>query len=142
MLSQANISPTTPMGATLVAGGATFRAWAPRATAVYVNGIFGGVPKSGQTADLLMAKDAKGYWTGFMPGATDGDPYHFWVVGTNPTSGYKRDPYAREMAEDAPFPTCSCLIRSATAYPWHDAAFVTPDFSNMIVYQLHVGTYA
>jgi 1,4-alpha-glucan branching enzyme len=142
MISQSNILPTTPMGATFINGGATFRAWAPRATAVYVNGIFGGAPKTGQTDDLLMAKDASGYWTGFMPGAQDGDLYHFWVVGTSPTPGYKRDPYAREMAEDAPFPTCSCLIRSGTAYPWHDSAFVTPDFSNMIVYQLHVGTYA
>jgi len=141
MISQSNILPTTPMGANLVNGGATFRAWAPRAIAVYVNGIFGGAPKTGQTGDLLMAKDANGYWTGFIPAALDGDPYHFWVVGAG-SSGYKRDPYAREMAEDAPFPTCSCLIRSATAYPWHDAAFVTPDFSNMIVYQLHVGTYA
>jgi 1,4-alpha-glucan branching enzyme len=141
MISQSNILPTTPMGATLINGGATFRAWAPRATAVYVNGIFGGVPKTGQTDDLLMSEDANGYWTGFVAGAQDGDLYHFWVTGAG-SSGYKRDPYAREMAEDAPFPTCSCLIRSATAYPWHDAAFVTPDFSNMIVYQLHVGTYA
>jgi 1,4-alpha-glucan branching enzyme len=140
VISQSNILPTTPMGATLVDGGATFRAWAPRASAVYVNGIFGGQPKTGQTDDLLMAKDAHGYWSGFIPGAQDGDLYHLWVVGAG-SSGYKRDPYAREMAEDAPFPTCSCLIRSATAYPWHDAAFVTPDFSNMIVYQLHVGTY-
>jgi 1,4-alpha-glucan branching enzyme len=142
MISQSNIQPTTPMGATLINGGATFRAWAPRATAVYVNGIFGGARKTGQTDDLLMAKDAQGYWTGFIPGAGDGDLYHFWVIGTSPTAGYKRDPYAREMAEDAPFPTCSCLIRSATAYPWHDSAFATPDFSDMIVYQLHVGTYA
>jgi len=142
MISQANILPTTPMGATLIGGGATFRAWAPRATAVYVNGIFGGVPRTGQTGDLLMAKDANGYWTGFIAGAQDGDLYHFWVIGANPNAGFKRDPYAREMAEDAPFPTCSCLIRSATAYPWHDAAFVTPDFSNMIVYQLHIGTYS
>jgi len=142
MISQANILPTTPMGAQLVAGGgATFRVWAPRATAVYVNGTFGGKPRTGQTDDLLMAKDASGYWTGFIPNAADGDPYHFWVVGAG-SSGYKRDPYAREMATDSPFPHCSCLIRSGTAYPWHDSTFVTPDFSNMIVYQLHVGTYA
>jgi len=39
MISQANILPTTPMGANLVdGGGATFRAWAPRATAVHVGG--------------------------------------------------------------------------------------------------------
>jgi 1,4-alpha-glucan branching enzyme len=46
------------------------------------------------------------------------------------------------MARDAKFPNCSCLIRPATTFPWHDSAFVTPDFSNMIVYQLHVGAFA
>ena len=54
------------MGATLLAdqglagSGATFRAWAPRATAVYVNGVFDGVPLRGQTAECLMVKDANG----------------------------------------------------------------------------------
>ena len=42
MLSQQNISAATPTGTTLVAGGATFRVFAPRATAVYLNGSFGG----------------------------------------------------------------------------------------------------
>ena len=27
-------------------------------------------------------------------------------------------------------------------FPWHDQDFVTPDFSDMVVYQLHVGTFA
>jgi 1,4-alpha-glucan branching enzyme len=142
MLSQANIFPTTPMGANLVdGGGATFRLWAPRATAVYVNLYSGGTWQSGQTDDLLMAKDGNGFWTGFIANAKDSDPYHYWVVGTG-SSGYKRDPYAREMATDQPFPICACLIRSADAYPWHDSQFVTPDYSDMIIYQLHIGTYA
>jgi len=142
MISQQNISLATPMGATLVAGGgATFRTWAPRASAVYLNGTFGGTQYTTQTDDLLLSKDATGYWTGFMQNAQEGDLYHFWVTGAG-SSGYKRDPYARQLATDAPFPTCSCIIRSGTGYPWHDASFVTPDFSNMIVYQLHIGTYA
>lgn len=142
MISQQNISPTTPMGATLLAGGGvTFRTWAPRALAVYVNGVFAGTPLTGQADDLLMAKDANGYWTGFIPQAQEGDLYHFSVAGTG-ASGYKRDPYARELATDAPFPNDSCVVRSATAYPWHDAGYVTPDFTNMIVYQAHIGTYA
>ena len=142
MLSQANISPTTPMGANLVAGGGvTFRLWAPRATAVYLNGSFGGTWESGQSDDLLMAKDPNGSWTGFVANAKDSDPYHYFVVGTG-SSGYKRDPYAREMATDQPFPICACLVRSSDAYPWHDAQFVTPDYSDMIIYQLHIGTYA
>jgi 1,4-alpha-glucan branching enzyme len=99
------------------------------------------VPYVGQTPDLLLANNGSGYWTGFLDAANEGDLYHFWVTGAG-SSGYKRDPYAREMASDAPFPNCSCIIHSGTAYPWHDANFVTPDFTNMIIYQVHLGTYA
>jgi len=149
MISQKNCTPNTPMGANLVAeigvagGGATFRAWAPRATAVYVNGVFGGVERSGQTSNLLMAKDANGYWSGFLAKAAEGDTYRFYVVGEG-SSGYKRDPYARELANDPalPFPVCPSVIRTAGEYPWHDAEFRTPDYSDMVVYQLHIGTYA
>jgi len=141
MISQSHITTDTPMGANLVDGGATFRVWAPRALAVYLNGSFGGISQLEQTPDQLMVKDANGYWTGFIDGAREGDPYQFYVVGTG-SRGLKRDPYARELAKDSPFPTCSCLIRNARAYPWHDQGFVAPDFSNMVVYQLHIGTYA
>ncbi len=129
------------MGVTLVDGGATFRVWAPRALAVYLNGTFGGVPQLDQTPDQLMVKGSAGYWTGFVAGAQDGAQYKFYVVGSG-SRGFKRDPYARELAVDASFPNCSCMIRNPRAYPWHDQAFVTPDFSNMVVYQLHIGTYA
>jgi 1,4-alpha-glucan branching enzyme len=129
------------MGATLAAGGATFRAWAPRATAVHLVGQFNGVARRQPIPDTLMAKDAQGYWTGFVAGARDGDQYEFYVVGIG-NSGYKRDPYAREITTNPAFPHCNCILRDPQSYVWHDQAFVTPDFSNMIVYQLHVGAYA
>jgi 1,4-alpha-glucan branching enzyme len=127
----------------LAGGGATFRAWAPRATAVYLNGVFGGIDHTGQTPDLLMAKDPNGYWSGYVANAAEGDVYRFYVVGAG-SSGYKRDPYARELANnpDAPFPICCAILRAATAYPWHDAGFRTPDYADMVIYQLHIGTYA
>jgi 1,4-alpha-glucan branching enzyme len=140
MPSQENISPATPTGAQIVPGGASFKVWAPRALAVYLNGVFGGVSHDQQTEDRLLSKDASGYWTGFQGGARDGDRYRFWVTGEG-SSGYKRDPYARELAPDG-FPNSFCFLREADAYPWHDAGFRTPDFSDMIVYQLHIGTYA
>jgi 1,4-alpha-glucan branching enzyme len=140
MLSQQNISPATPTGATLVAGGATFRVWAPRATAVYLNGSFAGTAYDQQSDDRLLNKDAGGYWTGFQAGAQDGDEYRFWVVGLG-SSGYKRDPYARELAASG-FPNCFSILRASDAYPWHDAGFRTPDFSDMVIYQAHIGTYA
>jgi 1,4-alpha-glucan branching enzyme len=141
MITQQSISASTPMGGTLVPGGATFRVWAPRATAVYLNGTFGGQPFAGQTPDRLLENDGNGYWAGFQAGAQEGDLYQIYVTGTG-SSGIKRDPYARELATDAPFPASSSILRNGNAYPWHDASFVTPDFSNMIVYQIHIGTYA
>jgi len=145
MISQQNISVSTPMGATLLpGGGATFRFWAPRANGVYLNGVFGGVSMKGHTSATMLTKDAVGYWSGFVGSAKEGDGYKFWVDGPGPNGsrGFKRDPYARELSTDAPFPDCSCMIRAADAYPWHDARFITPDFSNMIIYQAHIGTYA
>ncbi len=142
-------SSDTAMGATLVSdlgvpgGGATFRVWAPRAHEVYVNGVFDGISMIGQTSNLLMQKDAHGYWSGFIRSAGEGDTYRFYVVGEG-SSGYKRDPYARELANDPdlPFPVCPAVVRSAKAYPWHDANFRAPEFAGMVVYQLHIGTYA
>jgi 1,4-alpha-glucan branching enzyme len=149
MISQAHCTGTTPMGANLlrdqgIAGsGATFRAWAPRAMAVYVNGVFGGVSRTGQAPDLLMAMDANGYWSGFLQEAAEGDTYIFYVVGAG-SSGIKRDPYARELANDpaAPYPVCPAVIRAAKAYPWHDAGFRAAEIPDHVVYQLHIGTFA
>jgi 1,4-alpha-glucan branching enzyme len=135
MISQAKITAGTAMGANVVSGGGvTFKAWAPRAVAVYVNE---------KSPDLLMAKDGNGYWTGYLPDAGEGDSYRFYVAGTG-SEGYKRDPYARELANDAaaPFPECAAVVRAADRYPWHDAGFRTPEFRDMVVYQLHIGTYA
>jgi 1,4-alpha-glucan branching enzyme len=142
MLSQDNIGPNTPMGGNIAANGATFKVWAPGAQGVYLNGTFGGNNRWKQDADpgLLLQKDNAGYWAGFLPRAGEGDPYKFYVVGTG-SRGYKRDPYARELTFDPPFPHANCLLREPGRYPWHDQGFVTPDFSNMIIYQLHVGTF-
>jgi len=65
MISQANISTNTPMGANLEpGGGATFRAWAPLASAVYVNGTFGGSSLTGQTDNLFQRILDRFYWLG------------------------------------------------------------------------------
>ena len=140
MLSQANITANTPLGATPVTGGGvTFRVWAPRATDVYLNGTFGANVYTNNAANARLTKDALGYWAGFESGASVGDQYTFFVV--NATQGHKRDPYARQL-DEAGFPDSNGIVCDPNAYPWHDAGFQTPDFSNLILYQIHIGTYA
>src|ERR1035441_4216274 len=145
-LAQTNINSNTPMGVTLVPGGATFKVWGPMARAVYLNGAFGGVANWTKDAntDLLLTKDAFGYWTGFLAGVAEGDIYKYYVAGQpGGSAGYKRDPYARELTPSSTFPYgVNCIVRSPGSYPWHDQSFVTPDYSNLIIYQIHIGTYA
>jgi 1,4-alpha-glucan branching enzyme len=134
------------MGANLFSGGATFRVWAPSARAIYLNGTFGGLSTADpdQSDELLLVQGADGYWAGFLEGVEEGDLYKYYVVGpANGTVGYKRDPYARELTPTTTWPTgVYSVVRPPDSYPWHDQAFVTPDFSNLIIYQLHIGTYA
>ena len=140
MLSQTNISPITPLGATVIReGGVTFRVWAPRATDVFLNGSFGTNTYLKDAASGRLTKDSAGFWAGFESDAKPGDEYTFYVV--NATHGHKRDPYARQLSERG-FPDSSAIVCDPEAYPWHDGAFQTPDFSNLVIYQLHIGTYA
>jgi 1,4-alpha-glucan branching enzyme len=58
---QDHISHTTPMGGTLVPGGATFRTWAPKAREVYVLGDFNNWTRD---EDALLVKQSDDRWTG------------------------------------------------------------------------------
>lgn len=141
MLSQDHITAATPLGANLISGGgATFRVWAPAASAVYLNPALDDDGTVNLTVDRLMTRDASGYWTAFEAAAGDGFIYRYYVVGLN-SSGYKRDPYARELAFAA-FPDYSCIVRDQNAYPWHDQGFLTPEFSEIVIYQFHIGVFA
>ena len=133
------------MGATLVAGGVTVRTWAPNARDVYV--VTSSVLTDGWSSwtpvdSARLTPLGDGTWAGFVPGMQEGDPYLFWVRGpASGSEGFKRDPYARELAATPPFPNCPCLVRSTSTYPWHDEAWRTPPFHELIVYQLHVGVF-
>jgi len=137
-----NIDGSTPMGANLVNGGATFRVWAPTATAVYLVQQDAGTtsPATWQkNPDDLLTKDANGFWAGYFPGVVDGDEYRFYVVGTG-SEGFKRDPYARELQMNG-YPNCNCIVRDPNAYVWHDQNFQPPAYSDLIIYQFHIGVF-
>ena len=138
------VDRTTPMGANVVAGGATFRTWAPRARNVFL--MTGdalnrsGAPGWTPSPDARLTPLADGTWAGFLDGAGDGLQYLFWVDG-EASQGPKRDPYARELTLTPAFPASYCILRDPAAYPWHDGAWRPPDFSKLIIYQLHIGTW-
>ncbi|MEA3186275.1 MAG: 1,4-alpha-glucan branching enzyme [Chthoniobacter sp.] len=140
--SQLHVGSDTPLGATVLPDGAAFRTWAPAALEVYI-----ALKQPAGTASTafaknpgdLLVKDRDGYWGGFVPGLKDGDLYRFYVVGAG-SEGFKRDPYARELEMNG-YPDCNCIVRDPGTYVWRDAGFHAPAFSELIVYQFHIGVF-
>ncbi len=138
-ITQVGIGANTPLGANLTNNGATFRVWAPAASEVHLKL---NQPTASFTPGpgTILTKDANGFWGGFVAGVKDGDAYRFFVVGPG-GKGWKRDPYAREMGMNPAWPDCDCIVRDPKAYPWHDRGFRPPNFSDLVIYQFHIGTY-
>lgn len=140
-----NIGPDTPMGANLGFGGATFRTWAPNARDVYL--VSDAAATNNWSTWTPVASErlfplGDGTWGGFLPTAQEGNPYMFWIRGPlGGTEGFKRDPYARELAVVPAFPDCPCILRGAETYPWRAGTWQPPRFRDLIIYQLHVGVF-
>ncbi|MGO9230322.1 MAG: alpha amylase C-terminal domain-containing protein [Bryobacteraceae bacterium] len=127
-----------PMGGTLVPGGASFRVYAPNANAVCVSGDFNSWPEN---SGVPLEQVGGGHWAAFVPNLKEGDEYRFYVNGRG-SQGYKRDPRARELTFTPAFPESNCALRDPSLFPWHNTAFRPPAFNDLVVYQLHVGTFS
>ncbi len=138
------VGRTSDMGATVTPDGTGFRTWAPNAHAVFVAAASrlaaAQVPGWQPEAADALAPLGDGSWGGFIAGVGDGDPYMFYIRGAG-SSGWKRDPYARELTQTPAFPASFCVVRDPATYPWHDQGWMPPAFSDLIIYQLHIGTW-
>lgn len=117
-----------PPGSTLSDNGAFFKVWAPHANKVALVGDFNQWDRS----DHLLW-NAGGWWFGFEPGVQPGQKYKFAINGTID----RADPYGRQMEHSAG----ASLVVAKDTFPWTDNAWKTPRFENMIIYELHVGTF-
>src|SRR5215212_1099840 len=120
------------LGATPHDGGTLFRVWAPFAHAVAVAGTFNGW----STAANPLARDGD-VWSAEVAGAKIGDRYKFVVAAANGDVLWKNDPYAREVT--------SSNGESVIADPdfhWSNIEFTCPARDRLVIYELHVGTFA
>jgi 1,4-alpha-glucan branching enzyme len=135
---------TSAMGATPSPEGTSFRTWAPNARTVSVvagQRLAAAQDPAWRPADHdQLAPLGDGSWGGFLAGVTDGTTYLFFIDGIG-SSGWKRDPFARELTLAPYFPNSFCIVREPQSYPWHDDGWRTPQFSDLIIYQLHIGTW-
>jgi 1,4-alpha-glucan branching enzyme len=142
--SRTGVDLKTPIGAEMAAGGVTFRLWAPAARQVFVltgqSLAAARHPGFQASAADAMFPLGDGTWGAFVGGLGEGDSYRYWVVGEGST-GFKRDPRARDLDIAPPYPDCNCLVRNPASYPWHDAGWRMPEFRDLVQYQLHAGVF-
>jgi 1,4-alpha-glucan branching enzyme len=128
-------SPQPGMGALPHDGGTTFRVWAPHAASVAVVGTF-----NDWDADRNpLARDDRGRaetWSADVRGAKPGDEYRFVLHG--PSGDLNRiDPRARRLTN-----SIGNGVIYADDFAWGDGEFHQPPWNDLVVYELHVGTFS
>ena len=118
------------MGALPHDGGCAFRVWAPHAHAVFVTGDFCGWD---ETAHPMRPEDG-GTWYADLSEAGVGHEYRF-VLDTPGGRLSRIDPYAREV-------TSSVGNGVVTDLRPLDDGFCPPPWNEMVIYEMHVGTFA
>jgi 1,4-alpha-glucan branching enzyme len=123
------------MGAVPHGGGTTFRVWAPHATAVAVVGTFNGW----DAARHPLGRDDRGRaetWSAEVVDAHPGDEYRF-VLQTPNGERNRIDPRARRLTNSVG----NGIVYDPAAFDWGDAEFRQPPWNDLVVYELHVGTF-
>jgi 1,4-alpha-glucan branching enzyme len=119
-----------PAGATRVNGGGTvFKVWAPTRTTVHVRGDF-----NGWGTGNPMTKVGE-YFVAKVSPTSDRQAYKYYFNG----SVWNTDARARSLD---PSSNENALIEDPFRYAWGDSLWTTPALEDLVVYQLHVGTFA
>ena len=114
-------------GAVPYHGGVMFRTWAKFADGVYVRGDFNNWQLSHP-----LAPEGDGWWSCDVPYANPADRYRFHVR----PAGDKIDPYATSITHLA-----GDGIIYQDDYAWQHPDFIMPPWHELVIYQLHLGSY-
>ena len=120
------------MGARPIAAGTSFRVWAPFASNVSVAGEFNGW----DTDKHELASEGNGYWSVDVPGARPGQEYKY-VVRNGTWTGWRADPYAREMRHSNGNSVIGAPPSDWSAY----AGYGMPPWDELVIYEMHAGTF-
>ncbi len=124
------------MGALPYRGGTTFRVWAPHARSVAVAGSF----DDWSPAATALAPDGdgtSGTWSADVEGVKPGDEYRFRLQTEDGSELWRIDPYARQVTSSVG----NSVVYDPAAFDWEDHAFQMPAREDLVIYELHVGTF-
>ncbi len=116
----------TVLGASLRDGAATFRVWAPRCRAV-------DVVIDGRATGAMREADG-GVWEAVAADVPAGTRYQYRLDGER----YRPDPISRWQPEGVHGPSA---VVDPARFEWGDAAFRGHALADLVLYELHVGTF-
>lgn len=118
-------------GAEIQEGGVAYGVWAPGALWVEarVEPVSGGAPRQ-----VRLRKDAAGYHQAVDPAGRPGDAYGFCLEGGPALP----DPWSRAQRDGV---HGLSLVVDARTYHWNDAAWARPPFRDLVLYEMHIGTF-
>ena len=125
------ISNPRRMGAIPIEGSTSFRVWAPNATGISVVGEFNDWNPRAHPLD----REDGGMWARTVDGAKPGQQYQFEITNGD-RSFRKNDAYAREIHSKSAF-----SVIYSHDYDWKSVPSVLPNWNELIIYELHVGTF-
>ncbi|MCE2884019.1 MAG: alpha amylase C-terminal domain-containing protein [Planctomycetaceae bacterium] len=123
------------MGATPYFGtpaGTTFRVWAPNATAVRVAGTF----NNWNSTSHPLVSEGNGHWSADVNYCYAGAQYKFVITGPAGTV-WKNDARARQLTSSVG----NSIVVNPNAYNWQVNNFQIPSWNELVVYELHIGTF-
>ena len=112
--------------------GTTFRTWAPFASAVRVAGTFNGWS---QTATALFP-EGNGFWSRDVASVMPGAQYKFVLIAGGSTL-WKGDPRGRSVTGS----TSNNVVYSPGSYAWSGVPFEMPAWDDLVMMEVHVGTF-
>lgn len=125
------ITKSAGMGAIVSDGSVTFRVWAPNAEKVFVAGSFNNWTES----EIPLELEENGYWSVVTDMASPGDEYKYFIEYDGSLLP-RNDPYAFEVTNS----NGNSVIRTLD-FDWDDDDFKMPSWNELVIYELHVGTF-
>lgn len=119
-----------PIGAECMDGGVHFRVSAPRRRTVRV--VLEDGP--GAPAEVELAREDGGHFSGFVAGAGAGTRYRYQLDGGNAVP----DPASRYQPDG---PHGASAVVDPTTFRWTDTGWPGPRHGFQVFYELHVGTF-
>ena len=124
--------PVTRLGAWPHRDGTTFSVWAPNAAGVDVR-------LTATARSVPMSSAPGGCWFADVPGVGASERYQYIIHAAGSDPGSRVDPRAREI--DVAGQDRLTVVYDESAFDWGPAGYQAPGWSELVIYEMHVGTF-